>query len=165
MLNTKSHYIFAYTTKEFIKAKHYKKDDLYPYTFDYQDNIYLNNGSIKLFSLNMYDFVVIKDSTIKGKKYIINDTLSREELSDKDLMVLCKSKIVKFNLKDYKNLDILNIAKCYNLDTKTIKSVSEHLGVNADEIKKHLNAKNITKKITDNDIDVVINIMLNNTGE
>lgn len=158
--------MLAYATREFRNLGLYKENSLYKYLFTKEDNMLLNNGTIKLLPYSMFKIYVSHDCMLNGKQYKSGDEINTKDFTDSVIRTLIKTNVLKCelidSLKESEDKDIIGLAKIYDCIGQTFNQASISLGLDYDILKKEFDLKQggKQKRITEQDIDKLKGIVL-----
>lgn len=152
MINTNFIEIPAYTTRGFVNGKIYKENEIYRYRFTPRDKALLNTGALKLFPTNMCEYKINKPCVLDAIQYKGGENLDPESIKPDALYVLMKAGVISCYLKDSLEQDVVKNARVNEFVGKTCKYFCEFYGLEPEKVKEVLKIKNITKKITKDQI-------------
>lgn len=160
MINTEIIKIPAFTLREFLNQGVHKSHTLYDYKFTPNDRQLLNNGSLKLFPLNMYDFSVNVAKTLNGKTYNTGESIDVSEFDNTTLTTLLKTGMVRGKLKEeYAKMDVMSLIRLALIDEckgKTFEEISNLLVLDKALLNEKLELKDdFTKKATPKKMEVL----------
>lgn len=158
--------MLAYATREFRNLGLYKENSLYKYLFTKEDNMLLNNGTIKLLPYSMFKIYVSHDCILNGKQYKSGDEINTKDFTDSVIRTLIKTNVIKCelidSLKELKDEEIINLAKIYECVGQTFGQTSTLLNIDFDVLKEKFELKQNgkQKRVTEQDINKIKEIVL-----
>lgn len=158
MINTDIIWIPAYTTRDIVNFGLHKAGTIYKYKFTPQDRNLLINGAIKLIPTYMCKYTVTRDIILDGKKYLMNSDIVVNSFDEKVLDTLLKTGTITCEIKEeFKDKDVIALAKIYGCIGKTFKKISQELNIDFDIIKEKFELKQggANKKLLEKDIDLL----------
>lgn len=160
MINTEIIKLPAFTLRDFLNQGVHKSHTLYEYKFTPNERQLLNNGSLRLFPLHMYDFNVNVSKTLNGKVYETGELIDVNNFDNTTLTTLLKTGIVRGKLKEeYIKLNEISIIRLALIDEckgKTFEEVSKLLLIDKEILNEKLELKgDFTKKVSPKKLEIL----------